>query len=84
MHGISPHSSAASGLAVTDLFPEPEQVTTALYRPTHQYGLNRGIKEIFGDVLQKNRAKLKMCKILGFARSRVPDDPGVTRVTLKL
>jgi len=44
---------------------------------------NRGIKEIFGDVLSANRPMLKLCKILGFTQSRVPDEPGVVRVTLQ-
>ena len=48
------------------------------------YARNRGIKEMFGDVLQENRPMLKLCKILGFSQSRAPDDPGVTCVSLKL
>ena len=50
-----------------------------LMRRIIDYARNRGIKEMFGDVLQENRPMLKLCKVLGFSQSRVPDDPGVTR-----
>lgn len=55
-----------------------------LMRRIIDYARDRGIGEMFGDVLRENRPMLKLCKILGFSESRVPDDPGVTRVTLKL
>ena len=55
-----------------------------LMRRTIDYARNRGITEIFGDVLSANQPMLKLCKILGFTQSRVPDDPGVVRVTLQL
>ena len=55
-----------------------------LMRRIIDYARDRGIKEIFGDVLQENRPMLKLCKILGFSQSRDADDPGVARVTLKL
>ncbi len=55
-----------------------------LMRRIIDYARNRGIDEIFGDVLRENRPMLKLCKILGFSQSSVPDDPGVIRVTLKL
>jgi acetyltransferase len=44
----------------------------------------RGIKEMFGDVLRENTTMLRMCEVLGFARSSVPDEPGLMRVTLEL
>ena len=55
-----------------------------LMRRTIDYARTRGITEIFGDVLSANQPMLKLCKILGFTQSRVPDDPGVVRVTLQL
>jgi acetyltransferase len=55
-----------------------------LMRRTIDHARNRGIKEMFGDVLSANRPMLKLCKILGFTQSRVPDDPGVVWVTLEL
>jgi acetyltransferase len=55
-----------------------------LMRRIIDYARSRGIGEIFGDVLHENRPMLKLCRILGFTESRVPDDPGITRVTLRL
>jgi acetyltransferase len=55
-----------------------------LMRRIIDYARDRGIKELFGDVLQENRPMLKLCEILGFSLQRAPDDPGVTRVTLSL
>jgi acetyltransferase len=48
------------------------------------YAGKRGIGEIFGDVLRENTTMLRMCQELGFARTDVPDDPGLVRVVLKL
>ncbi len=45
---------------------------------------SRGMKEIFGDVLNEIRSMLKLCEILGFQAGRAPDDPGIVRVTLGL
>jgi acetyltransferase len=45
---------------------------------------NRGIKEVFGEVSSENQAMLKLCQVFGFAVKRLPDDPGVLHVTLKL
>jgi len=44
----------------------------------------RGVKEIYGDVLSTNHPMLDFCRKLGFALGRNPDDATVTRVTLKL
>jgi len=49
-----------------------------------EYAGKRGIREIYGDVLHENRQMLKLCSVLGFTESSVPDDPGLVRVTLKL
>ncbi|MDD3448398.1 MAG: GNAT family N-acetyltransferase, partial [Gammaproteobacteria bacterium] len=48
------------------------------------YARRRGIREIFGDVLQENRQMRKLCGILGFRESAVADEPGMIRVTLDL
>ena len=48
------------------------------------HALKRGIREIFGFVLEGNAAMLKLCAELGFAVTKLPDEPGVTAVTLKL
>lgn len=44
----------------------------------------RGLKTIYGDVLSTNRPMLELCRKLGYALGRNPDDPTVTRVTLAL
>ena len=48
------------------------------------YARNRGIEEIANDVLQENRRIVELCTNLGFLQSRLPDDPGVACVWLKL
>ncbi|NIR29968.1 MAG: bifunctional acetate--CoA ligase family protein/GNAT family N-acetyltransferase [Gammaproteobacteria bacterium] len=55
-----------------------------LMRRIIEYASKRGIGEIYGDVLRENRGMLKLCKVLGFTESRVPDEPEVVRVSLKL
>jgi acetyltransferase len=45
---------------------------------------SRGLKEIYGEVLSTNRPMLEMCRKLGYTLGRNPDDPTLTRVTLKL
>jgi acetyltransferase len=55
-----------------------------LMRRILDYARRRGIREIFGDVLQENRTMLKLCDVLGFKRERAPDEPGIVRVTLAL
>jgi acetyltransferase len=44
----------------------------------------RGIGQLFGEVLSENRAMLALCRAMGFKRRSVPDDPGVSEVTLVL
>jgi acetyltransferase len=48
------------------------------------YARGRGIKQIFGEVLNENRSMLALCKALGFKRRSDPDDPGVAAVSLQL
>jgi len=55
-----------------------------LMRRIIDYARQRGIGEIYGDVLRENTSMLKLCKVLGFTTSGVPDEPGQVRVTLKL
>jgi len=49
-----------------------------------EYARSRSIKEIFGDVLHENRPMRKLCRVLGFTESSVPEEVGVVRVTLRL
>ena len=44
----------------------------------------RGVGRLYGDVLSENRAMLELCKAMGFACRRDPEDPGVVLVTLDL
>lgn len=55
-----------------------------LMRRIIDYARNRGIKEIYGDVLGENRIMLKLCQVLGFVSHRVPEEPSITRVRLQL
>jgi acetyltransferase len=55
-----------------------------LMRRIIEYARARGIGQIFGEVLDDNRSMLALCKALGFERRRDPDDPGVSKVSLRL
>jgi acetyltransferase len=45
---------------------------------------DRRLESIYGDVLSTNHPMLEFCRRLGFTLGRNPDDPTVTRATLKL
>ncbi len=55
-----------------------------LMRRIIDYARDRGIGELYGDVLRENRTMLRLCQVLGFVQSNVPDEPGIVRVSLKL
>lgn len=55
-----------------------------LMRRIIDYARSRGIGELYGEVLAENQPMLKLCGVLGFARSRIPGEFEVVRVTLKL
>jgi acetyltransferase len=55
-----------------------------LMRRIIEYARNRGIGEIFGEVLSENKIMLKLCQVFGFTVRPAPDDPGVMIVSLKL
>jgi acetyltransferase len=55
-----------------------------LMRRIIDYARDRGIGEIFGEVLSENEPMLRLCQALGFKLERDPDDPGIRHVTLKL
>ena len=44
----------------------------------------RGVQRLYGDILAVNRPMLGLVKKLGFALSRHPEDPALTRATLTL
>jgi len=55
-----------------------------LMRKIIDYCRNRGLREIYGDVLRENTTMLKMCDFLGFEKSSVPEELSIVRVTLQL
>ncbi|MGI9510581.1 MAG: GNAT family N-acetyltransferase [Geminicoccaceae bacterium] len=48
------------------------------------YARKRGIGELYGEVLRKNRPMLALCKKLGFEQAALPEDPAIVRVRLDL
>ena len=56
----------------------------ALMRAVIDYGRQRGIQRLYGEVLADNHPMIAMCQDLGFAISRDPDDPGLEYVSLDL
>ncbi|HNP63222.1 MAG TPA: GNAT family N-acetyltransferase, partial [Woeseiaceae bacterium] len=56
---------------------------THLLRRVIEYASERGIGEIYGDVLSDNERMLKLCRKLGFSCSRESGDAGVVRVSLR-
>ncbi|NLJ28427.1 bifunctional acetate--CoA ligase family protein/GNAT family N-acetyltransferase [Desulforhabdus amnigena] len=55
-----------------------------LLRRIIEYARLRHIGEIYGEVLAENKAMLKLCEAFGFKVKRIPDDPGVVHVSLRL
>jgi acetyltransferase len=55
-----------------------------LLRRIIDYARNRGIRQLFGEVLAENEAMLKLNRALGFAIKRDPNDPGLMHVRLSL
>ncbi len=48
------------------------------------YGKERGMKEIYGEVLRENRTMLQLCSELGFAIKGTPGEPDIAHVVLTL
>jgi acetyltransferase len=48
------------------------------------YARKRGIRELFGEVLQENESMLKINQALGFTIESDPDDPDLMHVSLDL
>jgi acetyltransferase len=44
----------------------------------------RGVREIFGDVLRENQPMLQLCRDLGFTAMDSEEDPTLARMVLKL
>jgi acetyltransferase len=57
---------------------------TLLMRRIIDHARQRGIGQIFGDVLRENHIMRKLCHTLGFRETEVPEEPGIVRVVLPL
>ena len=55
-----------------------------LMRRIIDYSRNRGIRQLYGDVLAENAAMLALARAFGFTVKPDPEDPGVMIVTLDL
>jgi acetyltransferase len=55
-----------------------------LMRRIIDYSRERGLRELFGEVLRENRPMLRVCELFKFQRTSKVDDPGVVEVRLKL
>jgi acetyltransferase len=55
-----------------------------LMRRILAYARARGIREVYGEVLQENEPMLQLNKALGFTIKITPDDPALRHVTLRL
>lgn len=55
-----------------------------LMRRILDHARDKNLREVFGEVLMENRAMLRLCEALGFARKMSTDDPGVVHVSLAL
>lgn len=57
---------------------------TILMRRIVEYARDRGVAEIWGDVMVENRTMLDLCRTLGFVQEPVAEEPELTRVRLSL
>jgi acetyltransferase len=55
-----------------------------LMRRVLDYARARGIREVYGEVLQENEPMLQLDRALGFTIKIKPDDPGLRHVSLRL
>jgi acetyltransferase len=55
-----------------------------LMRRIIDYATDRGIRELFGDVLQANARMLDLARYLGFSIEAVDESSDIVRVSLKL
>jgi acetyltransferase len=49
-----------------------------------EYARQRGIGEMFGDILEENTTMLDFCRKMGFSLAVVPESAAIVRATLKL
>jgi acetyltransferase len=60
------------------------EIGTRLTNRIIDYAKSRGIQEIFGDVLVENSVMRKLARRFGFNESKIPGDPGIVRVSMRL
>ena len=44
----------------------------------------RGVQEVFGDVLRENQPMLQLCRDLGFTAMESEEDPALARMVLQI
>ncbi len=79
-----PDRARAEFAIVVDHTLAGQGLGTHLMKRILTYGRERGIGEVFGDVLWDNQRMLALCKELGFVSVRSSESPGVVRVSKKL
>jgi acetyltransferase len=85
VHLISdPDNDRAEYSLIVDRGLEEMEVGLLLMRRIVDYARRRGIREIYGEVLQENEGMLRIDKALGFKVTPQPDAPGLLYVSLKL
>jgi acetyltransferase len=57
---------------------------TLLLRRMLDYAKERGIGEVFGDILAENTLMIALCRDLGFSLSQLPESGGILRAVRKL
>ena len=57
---------------------------TLLMRRIIAYARDRGLREIYGEVLNENKGMLNICKTLGFKLHANPEDQSIIEVSLSL
>ena len=55
-----------------------------LTRRIIDYSRERGLRELYGEVLRENRPMLRICELFKFQRTSKADDPSVVEIRLKL
>ncbi len=55
-----------------------------LMRRLLNYARDRGIAQVYGDILPENRPMIALCRKLGFAIGKVKDAPELTRATITI
>jgi acetyltransferase len=59
-------------------------VATLLTRRLFDYARERGIQEVYADILRENTLMLALADDLGFTRAEMPAEPDLVYATLRL